>query len=370
MMFGGIPLVVSMAAFGQSAQGAPNPGGPEANSTIGKDANYATLQEHQRGGLTFTGKVVMQDAPFPWDPIPIVVTCKGTIRYRTEADAKGGFMIQGNVAASELVETKASINQVSASKLIGCDISAAVPGFKSTTLHISNQDIMDNPDLGTITIRPDSSAAASTTSASTVSSSKDAVKRYEKARAEWLNKNTESAEKDLEKAVQIDPKYADAWYELGKMQQANNKLPDALNSYKKAAEADPKFIAPYQRIAELSAMNKQWQDTVNATSAALKLDPTGTPQLWYFDAVGNLNLGNADAAETSARKSLAMDPQHTAPNTEQLLAVILAGKGEYAEALTHLQNSLTYIKPGPNADLIRQQIAQLEKVVPQGSGQN
>jgi cytochrome c-type biogenesis protein CcmH/NrfG len=74
-------------------------------------------------------------------------------------------------------------------------------------------------------------------------------------------------------------------------------------------------------------------------------------------------------AEASARKSLAMDPQHLAPNTEQLLAVILAGKGQYAEALKHLQNSLTYLKPGPNADLVKQQIAQLEKVVPAGGTQ-
>jgi tetratricopeptide (TPR) repeat protein len=357
--------------MGAAAQTTPaaaaNPAGPEAASGFGKDANYAQLQEHQRGGMTFTGKVVAEDAPFPWDPIPIQVTCNGAVRYRTDADAKGNFEIRGNSSPSELVETKASLSQVSASELIGCDIAAAVPGFKSTSLHIANQDIMDNPDLGTITIRPDSGAAGSSTSASTTSSNKDAVKRYDKGRAEWLNKNTEGAEKDLEKAVQLDPKYADAWYELGKMQQANNKLPDAVASYKKAADADPKFISPYEHIAELSAQNKQWQDVANATGAALKLDPTGTPQLWYLDAVGNLNLGKTDVAEASARKSLAMDPQHTAPNTEQLLAVILAGKGEYAEALKHLQNSLTYVKPGPNADLIKQQIAQLEKALPPGS---
>ena len=48
-----------------------------------------------------------------------------------------------------------------------------------------------------------------------------------------------------------------------------------------------------------------------------------------------------------------------------LLAVILASRGEYAGALDHLRHCLTYMPPGPNADLIRQQVAQLEKVVPQ-----
>lgn len=371
VLIAGTLLVVGfgLQAFGQAASSVPTQGGPEGNSDVGKDAQYAQLAEHQRGGMTFTGRVAVEDAMMPWDPIPIVVTCNGVVKYRTEADSKGEFEIVGDQSISELVPT-AQKKQAAASQLVGCDISADVPGFKSTSLHIANQDIMDNPDLGTVTIHPDSSSAGSMTSASTATSSKDAMKHFDKARQEWLNKNTNGAESDLKKAVQIDPKFADGWYQLGKMQQANNKLPDALASYQKAAAADPKFIAPYEHIAELSALNKQWQDVANATSAALKLDPSGTPQLWYFDAVANLNLGKTDVAEASARKSLAMDPQHLAPNTEQLLAVILAGKGEYAEALKHLQNTLTYMKPGPNLDLIKQQIAQLEKVVPQSGGSN
>lgn len=354
----------AQTAAQSAAASANKAAGPEASSDVGKDANYAEVQEHQRGGMNFTGKVAVQDAPFPWDSIPVVVTCKGIVRYRTEADAKGAFTIQGEVSSSELVKTGADLKQVTASQLIGCDISADVPGFKSTTLHIANQDIMDNPDLGTITIRPESDSAGSSASANTTTASPDAMKKFNKARQEWINNNANGAEHDLQKATQTDPKFADAWYQLGKLQQLKNDDTSALASYQKAVAADPKFVSPYERIAELSAMQKKWQDVANATAAALKLDPTGTPQLWYFDALGQLNIGNADAAETSCRKSLAMDPQHLAPNTEQLLAVILAGKGEYAEALKHLQNSLTYMKPGPNADLVKQQIAQLEKALP------
>jgi tetratricopeptide (TPR) repeat protein len=372
LVFAGILMGVSMGAqaHGQAAAVSPtgsHAGGPEANSDVGKDAQYAQLAEHQRGSMTFTGKVAVQDAAMPWDPIPVVVTCNGTVKYRTEADSKGGFTIQDAPAVSEIVPVKSDSKDAKVSQLIGCDIAADVPGFKSSTLHIANQNILDNPDLGTVTLRPDPGSEGSVESASTTTASKDAMKRFDKARAEWLEKNTEGAEHDLDKAVQIDPKFADAWYQLGKMQQANNKYPDALSSYQKAVAADPKFVSPYERIAELSALDKKWQDVANATLAALKLDPTGTPQLWYFDAVANLNLGKADVAEASARKSLAMDPQHLAPNTEQLLAVILAGRGEYAEALKHLENCVTYVKPGPNLDLIKQQIAQLEKALPQSS---
>jgi tetratricopeptide (TPR) repeat protein len=354
------------AAAASAAAGNAKAAGPEAGSRVGNEANYAQLEEHQRGGVAFIGKVVVQDAMFPWDPIPIVVTCNGVVRYRTEADAKGNFQFVGSKSDpmhSEIVPEATDPHEQTASHLIGCDAQGVLPGFKSSTVHIANLTIMDNPDIGTITLRPDTDAAGSATSATTTTASADAMKHFNKARAEFQSNNIDGAEHDLEKAVQADPKFADAWYQLGKMQQVKND-PSALNSYEKAVGADPKFVSPYERIAEEASMQKKWPDVVNATTQALKLDPAGSPQLWYFDALGKANSGDMDGAEASTRTSLAMDPQHLAPNTEQLLAVILANKGELAEALQHLKNSLTYVK-GPNADVIKQQIAQIEKAMPQ-----
>jgi tetratricopeptide (TPR) repeat protein len=222
---------------------------------------------------------------------------------------------------------------------------------------------MDNPDIGSITLHLNEHATGYGVSPTTATASKDGLKKFDKAHSEALNKNLDGAQHDLEKAVQIDPKFAEAWYQLGKLQ-ATTKPQDALVSYEKAVAADPQFVPPYEPIAELAAQQKKWQEVADATDHYLKLDPQGTPQIWYYSAVGNFNLGKGDMAEESAKKSLAMDPQHLAPNTEQLLAVILASKGELAEALDHLRNSLTYTPAGANADLIKQQIAQLEKAIP------
>lgn len=363
-------LALGTQAHGQApASPASSPsanGGPEARSGVGKDANYAYVAEHQRGGLHFDGNVKVEGAALPWDPIPVTVTCNGVVRYRTEADPKGQFTIQGS-QATPLVPTKSNPHELAASQLVGCSVHASVPGFKSSTLHIANQDIMDNPNIGTVVLHPDNAAAGSSTSGTTAAAPKDAMKKFDKAREEWLSRNPKGAEHDLEKAVKTDPQFAEAWYQLGKLQQAKNDNKAALESYQKAVAADPKFVSPYERIAELSSVEKNWPAVGAAATEALKLDPVGTPQLWYFDALAKYNQGKADEAEASAQKSIAMDPQHLAPNTEQLLAVILAGKGDLADALRHLQNSLTYLKPGPNRDLVKQQIAQLEKVMPQDS---
>ena len=127
--------------------------------------------------------------------------------------------------------------------------------------------------------------------------------------------------------------------------------------------ADPKFVLPYEQLAALAVKAGQWQEAVDNTAQALQLDPSGTPQLWYYDALGNFQLGKTDEASVSASKSLTLDPRHTVLGTEQLLAVILARKADYAGALQHLQNCLKYLPAGPQADLVKQQIAQVEPKV-------
>jgi tetratricopeptide (TPR) repeat protein len=96
----------------------------------------------------------------------------------------------------------------------------------------------------------------------------------------------------------------------------------------------------------------------------LALNPRGTLEIWYYNAWGNFQLKNLDVAETSATKSLAMDPLHVQLATEQLLAVILAQKQDLPGALEHLRDCLTYYPPGPGLDLVKQQIAQIEPAVP------
>jgi len=41
----------------------------------------------------------------------------------------------------------------------------------------------------------------------------------------------------------------------------------------------------------------------------------------------------------------------------------LAEKHDFAGALQHLRNCLTYLPPGPNLDLVKQQIAEMEPAV-------
>jgi len=335
-------------------------------SGVGKYANWDQLAAHQRGSLYFSGRVVVGAGTLPWDPIPVVVTCNSVVRYDTHTDSKGAFEIEAAAKESEVAPGQPASNRLTPAQLIGCTVNAALEGFQSTPLTIQNRSIVDNPDIGTISLHLDEKATGFAVSTTTASAPNDALKYYDKARAEAASKHYENAQRDLEKAVQAYPQFAEAWYQLGKLDEAL-KPQDAAAAYAKAAAADPLFAPPWVHIAELAAQQKKWQEVVDATDHALKLDPAGSPMIWYLSAAGNFNLGNKTAAEANAKTSLAMDPNHTSPNTEQLLAVMLAAQGDYAGALLHLRSCLSYSPPGPNTDLMKQQIAQLEKLMPPGS---
>jgi tetratricopeptide (TPR) repeat protein len=362
----GILTVTFGAWTGARAQSAAeaNAGGAEAVSDVGKDANFGQLMNKQTGSMQFYGKVAMASGNLPWDPIPVTVTCDGKVRYNTATDPKGGFYIVAAGRNSEVISQKKDPSHLTPAELVGCSVTATVEGYTSTRLNIANRSLEDDPSLGSITLTRDERSTGSITSPTTDAAPAEARKEFDKARSDDLAKHASSAVHHLEKAVSIDPQFAEAWYHLGKLQETDNPQ-EALSDYRKAAAADASYTPPYEAIASVSALQKKWQDVVDATNQALKLDPAGTPEVWYFNAVGNFNLGNRQQAETSAETSLAMDPSHRAPNTEQLLAVILASRGDYAAALSHLRHCLTYMPPGPNADLVRQQVAQLEKVVPQ-----
>jgi cytochrome c-type biogenesis protein CcmH/NrfG len=347
-------LALSGAAFPQMKTGSSSntnapadpTHGPAASSDIGKFSSWDSLMKQGHAGNFLGGTVTVAGGALPWDPIPVNVTCDGKTRYTSTTDPKGNFLI-APVKADESAVGNSDTKTKLAAQFIGCGVQAALPGFDSSSIMIANRNLTDDPNIGTITLKREEGSGGASVSATTASAPKDATKAFEKARTEWIDKKPDKAEKDLEKAVQVYPQFAEAWYQLGKIQ-AEQKKPEAMNSFAKAVAADPKFVPPYQQIAPLAAQAGKWQDVVDATSHELELDPRGNPEVWYFNALANVKLSKMDVAEASAQKALSMDPLHTQPNTEQLLAVILVNKRDYAGALQHLKNCLTYVPPGPN----------------------
>ena len=308
-------------------------------------------------GQYLIGKVKLEHAALPWDPIPVSVKCDGKVRYTTHADRAGTFLI-GSPNGAATPSSKEEAKQFTA-QLVGCSVTASWPGFESSSLAVAKRNLQDTPNVGTIVLNP-GEAGNGFASATTASAPSSAMKLFEKARNEWIENKRDNAEKDLEKAVEVYPQFAEAWYQLGKIQEGA-KSETASTSFSKALAADPKFALPYEHMALRAAQEKHWQDAVNITAKGLESLPQGTIEIWFYNALGEYQTGKLDVAQASAEKSLAMDPLHVEANTEQLLAIILRAKGDTAGALGHLESCQTYFPPGAALELIKEQIAEMKK---------
>jgi len=344
---------------GRPASTPAPPTRPESIQDSGLYDYWTDMSGQGRAGGALLGKVTVEGEPLPWEPLLVTITCDGRIVYTTQSDAKGNFGIVSVTLPGALGKQGDSQRQME-TQYEGCLVQGAVPGFHSTTVTITQRMLRDDPNIGTITISRAGRDAATTLSRTTEIAPPKAIKSFEKARSEMLQHDSDGAERDLKKAVQVDPEFAEAWLQLGKLQQASDPQA-ARDSFSKALAADPRFVLPYEQLAALAARSGNWKEVLDNTSHIAQLYPDGTAESWYLDALANYQTGKPDLAEASAVKSLALDPRHSILNTEQLLAVILAGKGDFTAALDHLHNSLKYMPPGPNADLLKQQIAQLEK---------
>ncbi len=334
---------------------------PESIQEAGVYDYWTEESAQSRADGALLGKLTVEGEPLPWEPLLVNVTCNGKVVYTTQTDAKGNFGIVGVTLPGALGKQGDSQRQME-TQFEGCIVQAAVPGFRSTSVTLTEEHVRDEPNLGTLVISRSGRDVATTLSGTTETAPANAMKSFEKARAEMLQHNPESAEHELKKAVQADPKFAEAWFQLGKLEEASDQQA-ARDSFSKAIAADPEFVLPYEQLASLAAQSGNWPEVLNDTNHVAQLYPLGTAECWYLNALANFQTGKPDLAQASAHKSLALDPRHSVLNTEQLLAVILAGKGDYAGALEHLRSSLTYVPPGPNADLLKQQIAKLEQRV-------
>jgi len=246
---------------------------------------------------------------------------------------------------------------------MGCELRAALPGFRSDNVSLAGRRSLDNPDVGTVVLHRLAKVDGFTFSATSAMAPKDARKAFDKGKE--LNKKgkLEPAEKELQKAVASYEKYAAAWYELGLVYYQERKFDDAQKAYEQSIKADEKFINPYAQLAQISAEQKKWEQTAAYTNRVVKLNPFFSPRIYFLNAVANLNMQKLNEAEDSAKEALKMDPKTRNPQVVALMGVIQAQKGDLKGAAENLKAYLKAAPDAKDADKIREQLAQLEKEI-------
>jgi len=340
--------------------------------------------------IFLSGRVLLEDGSPPPESVVIERVCGGSPHAEGYTDSKGYFGIQLGQSQGVIQDASESNSSgglfgdssnglgsvrsgvgsgsgaMSEMRYMNCDLQAKLAGFRSQAVNLANRRAMDNPDVGIILLHRMIPTEGTTISASSLAAPKDARKAYDKGMDSIKKKKWEDAAKSFEKATELYPGYASAWYELGRLQAAGGAPDTARISFECAAKADPKYTAPLVELAGLDVQAKKWQAVAATTEKAIRLDSFDYPELFFFNAAANYYLRNAEAAEKNARQALRLDTQHRYPQSAYLLGLILAAKKDLTNAAEQFRAFLKLAPESADAGAARQKLAQIEQITAQG----
>jgi tetratricopeptide (TPR) repeat protein len=407
-----LPLAVLLAAGGLPAQNQPQapaaPTTPSAPSTPSTPSipgggqgggrgptsptipsqpttpQQPTFPEMQRQLMFVSGRVLLEDGSVPADQVIIERMCNGITRPEGYADSKGRFSFQLGQNQSAVVDASFSSSDnfgrsafgsngstaegVTTQELMGCEIRAKVSGYISDSIPLAGRRFMDNPDIGTITLRKLGNVEGLTVSATGLNAPKKAKEAYEKGHDRLTKKKWDEAEKELRKAIELHPKYAVAWYELGLVLVQQQKIADAKQAFQEAINSDSKFVKPYLPMAEMESKTPNWEGVAKYSDELARLNPYEFPQAFFFSAVAHYNLKNYEKSEASAQQVVKMDTQHRLPRAQQILGILLAMRGDFSGSATQLKGFLEHAAPAdPAVEQVKKVLADVEARIAQNA---
>jgi tetratricopeptide (TPR) repeat protein len=336
--------------------------------------------------INVSGNVITQDgSPLP-GPATIERLCRGRLSREGRTDFKGYFTLtitfsqpsmgdpeSGAETGSGLGLTLVDALQLrmpqsttSAQRLmLGCELRASLAGFRSSSVLIPMDEVgfgVANVKVGSIVLERMGEAQGTTVSATSLKAPKDAKRAYDKGHRFAEQNRLRDAQQELEKAVQLYPQYAAAWLDLAWVHTAQNQLEKARNAFEQARNADGMFVPAYVGLASLAVRESRWTEAAELSARATQLDGVGFPAAFYYNSLANYRLGNLEQAERSARKAETLGAQRSFPQINLLLGVMLANRRDYVNAAAQFRSYLKAAPTAPNADQVRQRLAEVEKL--------
>jgi len=374
------------------AQKPPAPPPPTPPSRPAPPTPSSTPPGERREDLVMflQGRVATDDGtPVPHDAL-VERVCDARVRQQVYATSRGDFSMElGSMADSYLdasgdrspqygQASKVPGTGISRLELTNCELRATVSGFHSSV--ISLMDLTpgsSSMDVGAIVVHRATKIKGMTLSAAPYKAPRDARRAYEKGLEAERNGRLADARQYFEKAVEIYPKYANAWFQLGVVLQNLAQKESARAAYTHATTIDRKFLPPYLSLASMAYEAEDWTQVLNLTNQVLDLDPlkyahvTGfildlDPQdyakAYFYNSAANYKLNKIEDAERSGLKAERLDVRPRFPQLHLLLAEIFARKNNYATAISETKIYLELSPHAKNADQVREWLAKLEKL--------
>jgi cytochrome c-type biogenesis protein CcmH/NrfG len=391
LVFAFSPLA-TLTALAQQGTPPSTPGSTPSRPTAPVSARPSTPAPRQpeRKIIYVSGRVVMDDGNPPSERVAIERVCGGNTRREGYTDSQGRFSIQlgdnrevfqdastsslgfgGSMDESlrgpDSRSVTGAMSGVTENELMGCDLRAALSGYRSSHVPLAGRRQFDNPDVGILVLFSPSRQQGTLVSVLSLKAPREARRFFDQGRKAVSRQKWSEAESRFQQAVGQYPKYAEAWFEMGAMYQRQGKQDEARKAYLRAVELDANFVKPLFHLAELSAYDSKWVETARYSRRVLELDPVSFPRVYFLDAVANFNLGDLDKAEKSARRAQMFTPAHQNPRVALLLGSVLMQKHDYKGAVEGFKAYLQHAPDAPDSGEVKAQLQELQKQMGRGT---
>ncbi|MCS6874152.1 MAG: tetratricopeptide repeat protein [Pyrinomonadaceae bacterium] len=114
----------------------------------------------------------------------------------------------------------------------------------------------------------------------------------------------------FEKAVEIDPEYAEAWYQAGFCYGMLKMHQEALKASKRAVYLKPNWAEAWLNVGTSSFALGQFKEAAEAYKQATKIDPSN-PDAFYALGLALSKLNRQDEEVLAYKRAIAIRPDHT-----------------------------------------------------------
>lgn len=129
-----------------------------------------------------------------------------------------------------------------------------------------------------------------------------------------LQGNLDRAEFELLTAIELNPKYAEAYNNLGIVYKSRGEYEKSFDAFLKAIDIDENYGSAYNQLATLFLSQEKLDDALDAAKKAVKLEPTSADAyynlglIWMARAKAEKKPELMQGAESSWKKATELDP--------------------------------------------------------------
>jgi len=143
----------------------------------------------------------------------------------------------------------------------------------------------------------------------------------------------------FEKAAEVDPTYAEAWYQAGYCYGILGRHAEALKASRNAAKLRPDWAETFVNIGVSSFALNEYKDALDAYKQAAKLDGNNADTQYAIGLTFN-KLGRTDEEILAYRRTLSLKPDHA--NAMEHLGLALFKNKRYGDAAQQFEQLKVY----------------------------